>query len=972
VIISRVEIYSDLASNSGVHEGNIPRDDVLSASLNENLDGRHQLTLKISRDTSSWSEITERRVLRVIYTDDTVAEFRIVEIAEQHDASGRIATIGADGIIMDLANGMVHRVESDGTITLFYTLLSFSVDELVTLILAHTPTYFVKGTIDESTTVVPTFTFDYYSPLKALQDLAALQTLELAVRRNGDTDYRVDLLTELGSTAAVPEFRLRKNLKGVKHTVDAAEMANRIYPAGSSDGAIRLSAGKARWEVTGVSTLVVSLDGDPIYEDDHLVGYYVEDEAENYWEITDSDATAQTITLETGHTVQTGDLLWFRELVGTATYKELPYVDSPSSQATYGIVVSATEEGDVPFTDNLVDDPAIKDWSTGDVMDQWNELSGTTVTQNTNEDFTTVGGASAKCVCSAAEQGIYSNPITIAPYQPMVYFSGFVNVYVVSGVVEFYWEHSSEGRFPKAGDKEAAYTSVTDSWVTLLIEGKEYPEPVSSNDTVTLYVISRDGAAEFYVDSAQFTNTSINHEFFEGNAANELWRRAHTVLDERSIPAVSYDINVVDLTAVDPSSWPYDDITLGGTVTVYDEDLGINAQVRAIEVTRDLLTGHDVKIRLSNKAADIIDILTRQRRRKATDKLPPPNYPRIAMFDARLTADATVMLKFIGAGATRSFKYTVSTSAMPTISEVISSGTASNEVTGSEVTTSTQLGYGQRAYVRAVSFPLYGGSGVAGETSTDVAGPPVYWNPSIDSSSVTQIGDGEDSGGAEVKRTLTVSNQQTAAARIFRRLSTASSPHSYPTTDGLYDGPLDSSYDRGTISLADGWAYTDGGYATDDIVWDIAIPIDHHGLEYEDPADREYDNYTVTGTTGGGGGSPYIVSMTLKRVQPGTGCTTGSTMEFYVGWTSADWDSTHEAILEQQIDGGSWEDITPTAGYDPTDSETAIAVPYYASAIGDNVTFGYRVTVRLASTPFTVYDTETKYAGPYLCITCPI
>ncbi len=883
---------------------------------------------------------------------------------------------------MDLnTQGMVYRVEADGTITLLYTYLSQTRDDLVTHILSNLPSHYAKGTISDSTTVVPTFTFDHDTPLKALRELAEVEDLELAIRRNGSTNYQVDLLDQVGSSATTPEFRFTKNLLGIKRSIDATEVANRIWPGGASDGAIRLHVGKARWEVTNVSSLVVTLAGTPIYRDDHLIGYYVERPDGTKWQIDDSDATAQTVTLETGHTVAQGDLLWFRELVGSE-YRELPYVEDAVSQATYGVQNAATEENDVPYVDNRAPNSAFRDWDTADDPADWDEepsltdqSSGYALTQNTSAEYTKVGGASVKIVANAANEGIKTTTaITIDPVDPMIYYSGFADVWVESGAVEFYWSHDEEGRFPEQGHKEAAYTTETDRFIRLSIQGKEYPTSVSSgfSNEIHLYVVSKDGPATFYVDAVQFTNSAGNYDFFEENAACELWRRAFVTLDDRALPKIKYDIDVMDLTAIDDTTWPYDDITLGGDVYVYDDELSIEATVRCVGTQRDLMTGHNVRLELSNVPEDIIDVMTRQKRREAVKTEPRASTALISFFDARLLPDGTVVLKCIGAGSTRSYRYSVSTDSMPTIASVVSSGTASNEVTGDEVTTSTQLDYGQRAYARVVAFPQLAGAGVSGETSTDIVGPPVYWNPEIDSSTPTQLGDGEDTGGASVKRTFTVTNRQTAAIRLFRRESTSLSPGAYPTDTGAYDGVLDYSYDRGTISQADGWAYTDGGYATDEVVWDIGIPIDHHGIEYDDPAYRVYGNHEVTGTTGGGGGDPYIVSMTVKRTQPGTNCNIGNRMQFYVSWTSADWDSTHEAILYQKLSGGSWDDITPTAGYNPTDSESGIEVPYVLQTPGENVTIGYRVTVRLASSPFTIYDTETKYAGPYETLPCPM
>jgi hypothetical protein len=50
--------------------------------------------------------------------------------------------------------------------------------------------------------VVDAFTFNFDTPLRALQELAAMEGLELGVRRNGDTGYWVDLVAQVGAIEA--------------------------------------------------------------------------------------------------------------------------------------------------------------------------------------------------------------------------------------------------------------------------------------------------------------------------------------------------------------------------------------------------------------------------------------------------------------------------------------------------------------------------------------------------------------------------------------------------------------------------------------------------------------------------------------------------------------------------------------------------------------------------------------------------
>ncbi len=887
--IDRIEIWTDVRAASGLHQANIPQDDLLKAISDQDIDGKHELNITLDRASVAWPSIQNERVFRVIYTDASIEEFRIKRPVEGREKSGaEKSTVKAHGILKDLANGIVARDEDDESISLFYTLLSLTRTDLVTLMVAAAPGHFTVGTITDGTTKVETFTFNYDSPLKALQELATLENLELAVRRNGDTDYLVDLITSVGSGSTEPEFRYRKNLNGVKRELDSSKMANRIYPAGGGDDAIRLGVADATWEVTAVpSSTEVDLGGAPIFEDDVLNNKFVEKSIGGFQQITDSDAALQRLTFGGAHSLSIGDTVIFRD---NTTGKHLPYVESLIEQATYGLIIGTTEEPDLPTVDNLVDNAPLDVWSGGN-PDDWNDVGSPTVTEENSALFTKVGGASARVV-ALIDEGIVSDAITISPVNPSIYFSAFVSIFVVSGEVEFFLTHSTEGRFPIVGADKLAVTSELDKFIQLSIETGEWP-----SGTVTLSIVARNGSATFYVDAAQLTNTGQNLAFFEGNAARKLWQRGLVSLAERSSPVVSYKIEGDDVFAIDPTNYPYDALTIGGSVLVEDEVLALQVTTRVLRLRRDLLESQTLGLGLSNLKDDLTDIISRRRRRVRQGAETRPSIASVENFIVSHKDDGTLVLQLFGSGGCRSFRYIADTSVMPTYGEVIASagdGINSNVVDGTEISITEfrntpgnpKLGNNNRAFVRIVAYPILNAGGVPGVTVTGTTAPTNFWSAEIIDTFENEDGSSPD---IEVTRTWVV-DTRTVAVRVYRKKD------AWPTTNGLIDGPPDPEFDRGTVGgMGEEFAYKDAGYTTGDVVRDVAIAIDINGNQGE----RSNDSYTTTNT-----GTPQFVTAQRVQNDAGTNCS-GDRRSVTVSWTTTGvTDGAHTVLVFRQVDGG--------------------------------------------------------------------
>jgi len=74
------------------------------------------------------------------------------------------------------------------------------------------------------------------------------------------------------------------------------------------------------------------------------------------------------------------------------------------------------------------------------------------------------------------------------------------------------------------------------------------------------------GAATFYVDAGQLTQTAVQEPFYPGTGANSLWHAVNDALEERAVPNVTIDVDVLDFYRQDPASWPDAQLVLGVNV----------------------------------------------------------------------------------------------------------------------------------------------------------------------------------------------------------------------------------------------------------------------------------------------------------------------------------------------------------------------------------------------------------------------
>jgi hypothetical protein len=283
---TRLEVWSDVACNSGTRLAAYPLGTLLSCQATFSLDGNEQLTFsvparriiasfeevrlteddgtRITEDsgtrvtelvTLQGIELTRGLVVRVCTASATAFdEWRIRDV--EQDAQAGITSVVCDSMGLDLARAVYTAYDSTGAPVSEFSAVEIDAEGLVDGPIRDALddaglAYIVKGTIQ------PTGTFNADADWASARTLA-LQAVErgggeLQVRRNGTTDYRIDMLEEIGSTAPIVYARTKRNLLTTQRRTIGALGGTRVTARGRDDSTSRTMA-YAYWEVMSLVT----------------------------------------------------------------------------------------------------------------------------------------------------------------------------------------------------------------------------------------------------------------------------------------------------------------------------------------------------------------------------------------------------------------------------------------------------------------------------------------------------------------------------------------------------------------------------------------------------------------------------------------------------------------------------------------------------------------------------------------------
>ena len=264
------------------------------------------------------AQLRAGRVLSVVWDDGSFDEWRIAVVTTGRGTKGLIA-VQCVPLWLDLVEradsatgkGWVSDVVA-GERNFEYELTERTPSSILsTYVIPACPTWVTLGTV-EPTYVIPVLTASRITPgALALAVRDALRnvdvTCEVKLRRNGTTDYKLDLVTQIGASAATPVFHPSVSLLSLTQKADPTLQATRVLVKGASrPDALPGEWGIARWKGGAPSGNVIALTDrnggtSPIAFDNQFVGaYLLRVKTGRTFAITASSASGGTVTLGGG------------------------------------------------------------------------------------------------------------------------------------------------------------------------------------------------------------------------------------------------------------------------------------------------------------------------------------------------------------------------------------------------------------------------------------------------------------------------------------------------------------------------------------------------------------------------------------------------------------------------------------------------------------------------------------------------
>jgi hypothetical protein len=559
-------------------------------------------------------------------------------------------------------------------------------------------------------------------------------------------------------------------------------------------------------------------------------------------------------------------------------------------------------------------------------------VGAATITRSEDQKFWRVGGHAARCQTTGDAQGLRSGSATIEPTTTDPYFSGYLSVWLVSGRIRIEMV-STAGAVTIVipdGTQRRTWTDQQGSWVYDGADGLGVAgiDLRALNATGCYMRVVQDGAgaAEFYVEAAQLTQTAVQSPFINGAGPNQLMQEGNRQLLQRVQPGVRIDLQMIDLSAADQTLWASKTIVLGGAIVADESALAVLATTRILEVVRNLRTRTLAKLTLSSRPEDFIDSQVRPR-------LPPrlprnPDTEKVAAIDWSIIpvpgqpSQLQVRITSRPPGARIFYLIQDVGDMVPTVGAV-------DYIAGPADGTDAIV-LVNRIQTVALQFSAYCQLG-------GIFSPIRTWTVDRDSDPAVSVMVTEPAAGT-FRATWVPDDDVTEVALYYRVDAT-----NWPTIGGTLTGTLDEQYLIGWINVREdggsiarngaplanvidaagnvrtgigGTAWQQTGLGTSTVGRVLLVPRDRNG----NIGDRATDSRTMSGVIEAGFTSASQGALTDSA---GGSLSNGEAIFGNVAWgvTSAVADGVHDLRIYGRIDGSAWNLITTITS--PSGTSTA-------------------------------------------------
>lgn len=661
----------------------------------DSLDPKTPLRIAIPGNSESVAYLRQRQIIRVWHSDSDFEEHPIAQWITNHGRGGRVE-ITCEPLLFRLGDsGLVDEWQTDpidGKPQLDVGVVGQTLEEIIQTYAIDHPRvsallpWLTIGTIEPTTLI--DLSWSSASLLAVIRGgIDALEALgvlcELQLRRVSNTSYAIDVLNQIGSSAPVVSLKMGRNLKSLTRTDDSARRYTRIAPVAKQIAGAATYLGQARFLVTDVTGDVVTLEdpaggAGPIGQsdsgtefDNQHVGLFLYSERKGTSsEITASDESAQTVTVDDASDFAEGDYVEFRvDADGNQPYYLNHPIYSSTTDPGIGVKFGTIDRSNVVGVSNVVPNSVTRTWTDPDDMpDGWTYSAnangipttpGTTgvgsVAQNTDPLYTQLGGKSLQFACYVGQ--IMTPPVPWVPWYdhqrmsirlrmlltqwsaPGSQMRMTLGIRLADDSVR-HWMNAALFLQPTNFRQGVWQPIAAGGWVDAVINGIDITEPsvtyspyneVRQSDidalattakglVVTLF-FSADvvgppsgQAITGFLDAVSLTpsDTAVEDtDLTEFGGANRLWTDTNVALRFLAPKQLAYAVDVHDLERLNPTL-THDAITKGGTGLVTDVETAIrNERQRIIEIERNLLKKGETRITVAAHTKRFTDLLLR-------------------------------------------------------------------------------------------------------------------------------------------------------------------------------------------------------------------------------------------------------------------------------------------------------------------------------------------------------------------------
>ena len=624
----RIEIWSEVSAGSGVRVADFGPEALATAVLKQPLTGVEELRFSVNRAHAGAAELIHGRIARVCWSDATLdTEWRLAEDTSQSGASDRgQVSWTAQALMLDLARAPYFAFDSAGRPTFDFSATQLTATQWLAYVVAACaaaplPYTVAVGTVDL------TNTFDLSGDFAtALELVRAIQQPgrapgDFVFRRNGSTDYKLDILASRGSTATTVRVQTARNLLENVRKRTLVNLGTKIVPRGKQGCATR-DLSQTKWYVTVVDGTHADLSdpyggANPCAFTDQLTNLYVARIASTFSsQVISASTTAGRITVASTAGWSTGDYVRLFRTSTSAGERVISLshptrVVSPASGG-YGPI---TRILDMPtgFGDtNLVANPWLNTWSnSANAPDGYTRSSTIGSTWSRDTTVLKIGTYSQKI----------ANGVSSANAETTRLYTGTCTPYTTSGLrfsasVWYYCESVSAAlqRYVRIRvmkpDLSVSYADgdyvdpaeIVGQWTRLSVSNVDLSAATSGVVVMCEVSVNNDPNGYAYHTSyfGPFTlsesDVPIEDVLYSGGIA--MWQRANVLLGTISTPIAGYQVRVADLARLDNSDWADEPLTLGGSIEVVDTDLSDTTTQRVVDIDQNLLNPLDAAIQL--------------------------------------------------------------------------------------------------------------------------------------------------------------------------------------------------------------------------------------------------------------------------------------------------------------------------------------------------------------------------------------